>query len=151
MMNAIKVLTVLLVIIAAAGCGEKVEQKVVDDDQLIELDGLQYEVNSEEPFTGKAVLYWPNGQKSMESEFRDGKEHGKFNCWNENGQKMDEFEYCDGKLMKWFSWYESGQKKRELEVHDNGVVSKKCWDKHGNHIDCEELWKKENEPEIRAY
>lgn len=89
------------------------EQRVVDFANTVQREGLRYEVNSI-PFTGKIVRYWPNGKKRAESEYRDGKKHGKEITWYENGQKQAESEYRDGQLHgKRIMWNENGRKRNE--------------------------------------
>lgn len=114
----ISMLAILLAVLAMAGCGEK---KVVDVSKLIERDGLKFEINSEKPFTGRTIEYFPNGQKKYEGEYRDGKPEGKWAFWYKNGQKWTEFECRDGKPDgKSTTWYENGQKKSEGERR-NGI------------------------------
>ncbi len=138
-MKAIGVLVVLAAILVVAGCGK---QKVVDESKLVERGGLKYEVNSEKPFTGKAVEYWSNGQKKSEDEYQDGKENGKGIAWFENGQKLVEMELRDGvKNGKEICWYENGQKCQEAEYRDgkaNGKVI--IWSKNGQKM-SESEWR----------
>lgn len=127
-------LTIVPFILLIAGGGE---EKVVDWSKFLEKDGLQYEVNSETPFTGKMVKYWPSGQQKEEAEYRDGKLHGKGTFWNENGQKIAEFEFRDGKPHgKWLIWNDNGQKEGEAEFRDGILISAKCWDNNGNTVPC---------------
>lgn len=112
------------------------EQKVVEADKLMRREGLLYEINTEEPFTGIAVSYWPSGEVESESEWRDGKPHGKNIRWYENGQKRREIEFRDGEFHgKWTVWYENGQKKEETEFHDDKLIGRKEWDRDGNLIE----------------
>jgi len=76
-------------------------------------------------------------KKEQESEWMNGKKHGKNTWWSQNGQKEGESEYRDGKLHgKWVLLYENGQKKYEFEYHDGKRISKKCWDENGNPKPC---------------
>ncbi len=116
-MKTVRILAVLIAIFAVAGCGEKVT--VVEKNKLLDRGGLLYEGNSETPFTGKTVNYWPNGQKEEEVEYRNGKLHGKFTSWYESGQKEGEHEYRNGKLHgKLTLWYENGTEKFEGEYRN---------------------------------
>ena len=142
------------------GCGEK----VLEARHIHEHGGLMYEVNSDDPFTGKVVEYWPNGEKKTEGEVLNGMLHGKVVYWYEDGQKYNETEYRDnkphGKETGWYKtgqkegvgyyrdgkvegktimWYKSGQKRKEKEFHNSELISEQCWDENGNPIDCEEL------------
>ena len=71
------------------------EEKVVN--YLEERNGLQYEVNQEKPYTGKLIEYWENGQKLIETNFKNGKAEGLITTWYENGQKAFEINYRNGK------------------------------------------------------
>jgi len=41
--------------------------------QLEERDGLMYEPNKEEPFTGRYVIHYENGEKRIEGNYNEGK------------------------------------------------------------------------------
>ncbi len=84
-MKALGVAMVLMAALVVAGCGE---QRVVELDKLLERSGLMYEINAEEPFTGTAVSYWPNGQKREEAEVRDGKLLS-YKRWDEDGNLIE--------------------------------------------------------------
>ena len=74
------------------GCGEKHEgekHKGVNLEEL-EISGdalneIAYHKGS--PYTGKSYELHLNGQKSMEGNYKDGKEDGLWVWWYENGQK----------------------------------------------------------------
>ncbi len=93
-------------------------EKVID--YLQDRNGLKYEVNQEEPYTGKHLKHYPNGQKKLESSYKDGKRVGSSTTWYENGQKGSEANYKNGKLDGLaISWVESGQKFTEVN-YKNG-------------------------------
>ena len=56
-------------------------------NELLENHGRMYEPGHEEPYTGKYVIYYENGQKRYEGNFVTGKMEGKQIKWHENGQK----------------------------------------------------------------
>ena len=87
------------------------DYKVVDKEDLVERGGLFYEMDSDTPFTGKTVSFYPDGQIKTEGEFRDGKSNGLFILWFDDGQKHMEEEYWDGR-EEWrlTQWYRNGQK-----------------------------------------
>ena len=105
----------------------------------------------------KETTYYENGQKWLESTYKDGKEDGLWTTWYDDGKKSKEVTYKDGnKDGLWTWWYENGQKKEEetwkdgeqvglwAKWHDNGkkkyegtfiegkVFSPKWWDEDGN-------------------
>lgn len=115
-MCRIRMMAWLLGMLAVIGCGGK----VVDVSNLVERDGLLYEVNSEKPFSGTSVSYFPSGKKKIVARVRKGKLNGKATSWYENGQiEMEEDEYRNGKLTGMrIKWFENGQKNCEVEYRD---------------------------------
>ena len=63
----------------------------------------------------KETTYYENGQKWLESTYKDGKEDGLWTTWYENGQKWLEGTYKNGVL-----------------------ITAECWDEDGNEKDCPE-------------
>ena len=105
---------------------------------------------------GKWIQWHSNGQKSWETDYKDGKLGGEFKKWDENGQ---ESKYKDSKLHSILDRHENGQIKSILYYskdfwngnyegwHDNGIKSYKGtfylqkfnavsdhtnWDRNGN-------------------
>lgn len=137
-MKATMVLIVLLAVPASPSLVQA--QRVVDYGVLVERGGLKYEVNSESPFTGTAIIHWPNGRKMAAAEFRDGQQNGKMTEWYENGQKFIESEWRDGKLHgKKLGWYDNGRKLAEGEYRNGEPVAGTwtIWDGEGNVISRE--------------
>jgi len=101
---------------------------------LQDRNGIKYEVNSEVGFTGKYVRYSDNGQKSYETNYKNGKENGLETLWYKNGQKSYEVNYKNSNkegLMT--GWHENGQKSYEGNFkNDNNVGLHTWWDKEGN-------------------
>ena len=153
------------------GCGEKHEgekHKGVNLEEL-EISGdalneIAYHKGS--PYTGKSYELHLNGQKSMEGNYKDGKEDGLWVWWYENGQKSMEGNYKDGKAVGLHvNWYENGQKMLEqnfkeeggknfpipdgLEVgwHENGQKKLEQKWKEGNVVKgSEKFWNSKGEP-----
>ena len=113
----------LLLVMGMVGCGggddaptpndsqAKVDEppvQTVDASKLVERDGLDYEGDSETPFTGVVVYKHENGQKKLEMTYRDGKQEGLETWWHENGQKRSEAIYKDGKKVSETKWDEEG-------------------------------------------
>ena len=118
-MRAVSILAVLIAIFAV-GCGG---EKVVDWKKIVERDGLIYEVNSEEPFTGRVVSYHSNGKKESEAEYHNGKWHGKGITWYEDGHMEIYCKYHDGKRISAKGWGEDGFPNLPGEK-----ISAKSWD-----------------------
>ena len=92
--------------------------KTVDCDELTEIESQDSSTNTytlnDKPFTGKCESYYPNGQKSWEGNFKDGKPHGTSNWWYESGQKSSKWSFKDGKEHGTYTtWYNNGQKEWE--------------------------------------
>ena len=79
--------------------------------------------NDINPYTGKYLCKYDNGQKEKEGNYKDGKLDGKWSWWNKKGQKLRQKNYkngkLDGKLIEWFQF--NGQVKRE-ENYKNGKI-----------------------------
>jgi antitoxin component YwqK of YwqJK toxin-antitoxin module len=123
------VLSILCLVLFVVSCSE--EREV---DFLQNRGGLKYEINEEDGFTGKYVVYWSNGEKKREYHYEDGKRNGLFTEWRRNGQKEWEKNYKDGKEDGLdTSWYENGQKKKKWNYKDDksdGLWT--SWSKNGN-------------------
>jgi antitoxin component YwqK of YwqJK toxin-antitoxin module len=90
-----------------SGCGS-VEETICIETEGQERNGLVYLPNQEEPFTGKNLCKYENGQKKVEGSYKDGKEDGKWTWWYENGQIQSEANWKDGKIDEWTRWNENG-------------------------------------------
>ena len=126
--NVATLLCALMLLIV--GCG-----KTVDTSEIVYRAGIYYKVNSEVPFTGRAVGYYENGQKKSDETYKNGKQVGKRTIWHENSQKRLECTYIDGeKEGKETIWYENGQKKLEQTFKDGKFVTgtRKQWDENGD-------------------
>ena len=82
---------------------------------------------------GKWIQWHSNGQKSWETDYKDGEMDGKNMSWYENGQIEGESTYKDGKQdgkRTW--WYENGQIKSEENYKDGKLGGEfKKWDENG--------------------
>jgi len=86
--------------------------KVVDT--LERRNDLAYEVNTKQPFTGKYIIYYKNGIKKQEIDFKDGKYHGYEINWHENGQIQSKLSTKNGKKEGlYLLWDINGQKRSE--------------------------------------
>ncbi len=109
----------IVAIALLAGCSSP---ETVDIDQLVERNGKHYRVNSEIPFTGTSVATY-NGQKMLETNFKDGKLDGISTSWHENGQKWSEQTYKGGKADGiWTYWTEDGKKWSEQTYKDGELI-----------------------------
>ena len=92
--------------------------KEVPFEQTVKRNGITYEVNSEEPFTGTTVSYYENDlleqrstlQLKRKENYKDGERDGLFEKYYDNGQLDFKGNYKDGKRDRLFEYYyENGQ------------------------------------------
>ena len=109
-------------------------------------DSITVLKGTNEPFTGKVVAFNVNGKKSMELEYKNGRESGTNRSWFPNGNIMNETQITNGKIDGlWIDYYENGQKQNELTYemdymygpctrwYENGQIKEQ-----GNHQHCRE-------------
>ena len=96
-----KIIGILAIVFFITGCDSNgflekmgLKEKITTITQT--RNGLVYLPNSDEPFTGKYVTYYLNGQKKVEINYKEGKRNGLTTGWYENGQKESE-----DKLQSW--------------------------------------------------
>lgn len=93
------------------------EAKVLEKSQTVTRNELVYEVNQQEPFSGKIVEKYANGQLKYESEIEDGKRNGKTTEYYENGQIKLVTSFEEGKSSGEYKGYaENGQLLAEGKV-----------------------------------
>jgi len=94
--------------------------KLINDETLIDKDGLKYHPDTNELYSGKVFKNRMGGKKEFEGSYKDGKKNGLWTDYHENGQKKSEGNHKDGKLDGlWTNWYENGQKSSEI-TYKNG-------------------------------
>ncbi len=99
--------------------------KEIDKSRLQERSGLAFEVNSENPYSGKIVSFYNNGQKREEMIYKDGKLNDFCLKWHENGYKEFEGNYIEGnKNGLWITWHNNGQKKNEVNYLNDKMDGK---------------------------
>jgi antitoxin component YwqK of YwqJK toxin-antitoxin module len=95
---------------------------------------ITYLKGTNEPFTGKVVAFNINGKKSIEIEYKNGKETGTNRSWFANGNLMNETQLTDGKIDGlWIDYYESGKKMNGI-TYENDYMTGPCtrWYENGN-------------------
>ena len=78
-----KLLLTIFCLLILVSCSPTPE---IPSDQLVERQGITYEVNSQTPFTGGFVNYHENGQLKGKGNYKDGKLNGLWEVFSENGQ-----------------------------------------------------------------
>ncbi len=77
---------------------------------LQDRNGVFFQPNETEPFTGIYVTNFKNGQKKYEGHFKDGNRDGFQTDWFKNGQKSHEGHFKNGKKDGLHTeWFENGQ------------------------------------------
>ncbi|HOY33271.1 MAG TPA: hypothetical protein PKW80_15430 [Bacteroidales bacterium] len=91
----------------------------------------------------KETLYYPNHQKYMEGEYRNGKRNGKWTSWYQNGNEMSIHHFNDGvDDGEMTVFYENGKKRYQGDYskgEQKGIW--KFWDEQGNLINKEDYSK----------
>jgi len=81
---------------------------------------------------GLFTLWYENGQKRWEDNYKDGKKDGLLTLWYENGQKRFEVNQKDGKVDGLgASWHKNGQKEAEVNAKDGKMVTMTKWKPSG--------------------
>lgn len=84
-----KIIFIILTFLFFVSCKEK----VVDASNLQDRNGVFYVINGKEPFTGKGVEYYDDGQIKAEVRFKNGIRYGTGFMYYENGVINYEFFY----------------------------------------------------------
>ena len=111
MKQTLLIITALMLVV---GCS-----KPINDEALIDKDGLKYHPDTKELYSGDVFKNYLGGKTEYEGSYKNGKQDGKWTRWHENGQKQYEITYKDGKPDgKWTYWHENGQKSGEVTYKD---------------------------------
>ena len=89
-----KYLLLTLLLFSLGGSGES----EMYEGELLKRDGLLYKPGSLEPFTGKNVLWHRNSQLLRKGGYKDGKEDGLWECYEEcyekDGSVSEDYPKC---------------------------------------------------------
>ena len=109
-----KLLLIVLPLLIIVGCS-----KPINEETLIDKDGLKYHPETKELYSGKVFKNRMGGKKEFEGSYKDGDSTGIWTHWYENGQKKKEGTWKDGKGDGLITiWYENGQKNYEVTFKD---------------------------------
>jgi antitoxin component YwqK of YwqJK toxin-antitoxin module len=155
-------------LLSLQGCGEKIDGRQVNLNQ-----GLIYKINSDNPFTGKITNYSPSalgfmvhgscevqvkdgilegpakcateqGNKLVELAYKNGKQDGEVNVWNEAGKLRVKFNVVSGVKDGLEEYYnsETGKTIRQTSWSQGSKEgSEKVWDRTGETILTNLMWK----------
>ncbi len=65
--------------------------------KLVERNGVTYQIDSDEPFTGRSVRFYENGQLENRADYKDGQKEGLSEWFWENGNLGQRGNLKDGK------------------------------------------------------
>ena len=150
-----KKLLFIVPLLIAFGCSKSVEEET-----LIEKDGLKYLPDAEIPYTGPVISLNDKGKKRSDGHYKEGKREGLFTTWVGDKVKFIETNYKDGNMdglsTAWFPdgggdirgkihykngkkdglhtyWYKNGQKEEEGHNKIGFKIGKWTkWDENGN-------------------
>ena len=137
-----RLLLIVLPVLLIVGCS-----KPINDETLIDKDGLKYHPETKELYSGKVFQNRMGGKKEFEGSYKEGKKDGLWTNWYENEQKSSEITYKNGKqyIIRtykngkregfWTWWYANGQKFYEDVYKDGELIESKKWDRDGNLIE----------------
>tara|TARA_B100000497_G_C7562409_1_gene339225 strand:- start:183 stop:728 length:546 start_codon:yes stop_codon:yes gene_type:complete len=117
-----------------AACSER-----TSEPELVDRDGLHYQVDAQLPFTGTTILHYKSGNLLETETYRNGKLDGPRKTYYENGQSLcssffkdDKLEgviecfYEDGTLASVMTFVNGEQNGPERIYHLNGLIKFKA-------------------------
>lgn len=69
---------------------------------------------------GVQKTFYENGDRSTETSFKAGVEHGAYRAWHENGKPAEESEFADGRCVRRKTWDQNGQLLKDEEYEADG-------------------------------
>ena len=112
-----RLLLIVLPLLLIVGCS-----KPLDDDTLLDRNGIKYEQNKQEPYNGRVFSLHPSGKKKLDGNYKNGKKIGVWTIFydNDKNNKFKENIYENGKLSGLVEWYDNGHKKYEGSIDKYG-------------------------------
>jgi len=110
---------------------ERSEMITINDDELYLMEDGSYEYQ-DQPFTGVARSYSPEGVLVSEIEYVDGLQDGVARYWYPSGEILGEEHFRrNGRTGVSREWYRDGRLKRETVFEHSIRVREKEWDEEG--------------------
>ena len=108
-------------------------------DSLVERNGITYQVNSDKPYSGKAIEYYANGQAEYIETYKKGK-IAQEEQYYENGQLEWRWS-CEGGIEndmcpyeEYVDYWENGQLASKSTYKNGEVVQEEQYYENGNKI-----------------
>jgi len=115
---------IVILIIFMFSCSEK-EVSEINNQQEIEYIYI-FDGEEENPYTGKIIAKYENGQKKWEVNYINAIKEGIQTDWYPNGEKMLKGNYENGKKEGiWFRWDMDGKKSKILFSEGKEIEIKK--------------------------
>jgi antitoxin component YwqK of YwqJK toxin-antitoxin module len=92
----------------------------VPEQNLVERNGMVYEINSSTPFNGISLTYHPNGQIELMTSFKDGVKDGSQILYYLNGQLIRRNNYKNGKFHGVQEIFSESGVLEEAKIYKNG-------------------------------
>ena len=111
--------------------------KPINDDTLIDKDGIKYHPETKELYSGEITISWLEQKKGIEGSYKNGKKDGLWTIWYTNGRKWSENAYREGELYGLSTNWDRKRKMDSQSIYKDGeLISQKCWDEDGNEYEC---------------
>ena len=102
---------------------ERLLKEAVDIESLEDRDGILYETDESDPYSGWVKSMYDSGQVYSLVLHADGQPNGPSRNWHENGKKRRDVPFKDGKFNGLMTvWHENGKKAQEGRCKD-GVMT----------------------------
>ena len=98
-----------------------------------QFDGLYYEVNSKEPFSGCQFTFTEDMIPTDEVNYREGKLHGAHKQFSSAGVLVEEWNFKEGKLHGIHNSYTSGGLLLNSDLYVNGIFGDTFYDNTSSH------------------
>jgi antitoxin component YwqK of YwqJK toxin-antitoxin module len=110
-----KKLFIFLSLLLVVGCS-----KPINDETLIDKDGLKYHPDTKEFYSGETTKYRLGGAKEFDGIYKYGKPDGRWIFWYPFGRKSVEQNYKNGKKDGLWIYYDANGEKKEEGNFENG-------------------------------
>jgi antitoxin component YwqK of YwqJK toxin-antitoxin module len=121
-----KLFVIAVMLFAFTACGNAQKKETPAEVKMHELEdrgGLAHLPGDDQPFTGTAYAYYPDGTTLfLKSEFKDGKQNGLYEEFYKDGQLNYRYSFKEGKEDGEWSWYTEGGTMIKLETYKDGQL-----------------------------
>ena len=101
-------------------------------------DGSPCPLTTVKDGNGVVVAYHENGQIRSKGSYKDGKQDGPWEFYDDNGQLIEKYSYKNGQVLKKSSYKDYGKDGLWEEYDDNGQLKSKI--SYLNHVSMQKAW-----------